>query len=142
MGSKRKVGKTLNIFKTRLTRGLCTESTINITDNSGAKIAQIISVIGLVTRLNRYPYATVGDLVVVSIKKGTPELRKKIMRAVIVRQRQIIRRVDGTRLKFEDNAAVLVTEEGDPKGSMVKGPIAREAAELYPRISNIASQIV
>jgi len=142
MGSKRKVGKSLNIFKTRLTRGLCTESLISITDNSGAKIAQIISVIGLVTRLNRYPYATVGDLVVVSIKKGTPELRKKIMQAVIVRQRQIIRRVDGTRLVFEDNAAVLVTEDGDPKGSMVKGPIAREAAELYPRISNIASQIV
>jgi len=59
-----------------------------------------------------------------------------------VRQRQVLRRADGTRLVFEDNAAVLVTDDGDPKGSIIHGPIAREAAELFPRISNIASQII
>jgi large subunit ribosomal protein L14 len=142
MGTRRKTGKSGSVFRTRITRGLNTETVVKITDNSGAKLAQIISVIGLVTRLNRYPYATVGDMVVVTIKKGTPELRKKIMKAIIVRQRQTIRRVDGTRLKFEDNAAVLVTDDGDPKGSVIHGPIAREAAELFPRISNIASQII
>jgi large subunit ribosomal protein L14 len=142
MGSRRKTGKSGNIFRVRLTRGLNSESIVKITDNSGAKMAKIISVIGLVTRLNRYPYATVGDMVVCSIKKGTPELRKKVMRCIIVRQRQIIHRIDGSRVKFEDNAAVLVTDEGDPKGSIIHGPVAREAAELYPRISNISSQIV
>ncbi len=142
MGSRRKTGKSGNIFRVRLTRGLNSELIIKITDNSGAKVAKVISVIGLVTRLNRYPYATVGDMVVVSIKKGNPELRKKVMKAIIVCQRQIIHRVDGTRVKFEDNAGVLVTDEGDPKGSIIHGPVAREAAELYPRISNISSQIV
>lgn len=142
MGAKRKVGKSGSIFRTRMTRGLTTQSHIKITDNSGGKIGKIIAVIGLKTRLNRYPSATVGDLVVVSIRKGTPELRKKIMKAIIVRQRQVLRRADGTRLLFEDNAAVLVTDEGDPKGSIIHGPIAREAAELFPRISNIASQII
>jgi large subunit ribosomal protein L14 len=142
MGAKRKTGKSSSIFKTRTTRGLCTESIIRITDNSGAKFGKILAVIGLVTRLNRYPYASVGDLVVISIKKGNPDLRKKILKAVIVRQRQTIRRVDGTRLCFEDNAAVLVTDDGDPKGTIIHGPIAREAAELFPRISNAASQII
>jgi ribosomal protein L14 len=142
MGTRRKTGKSGNIFRVRLTRGLNAETIIKISDNSGAKMAKIISVIGLVTRLNRYSYATVGDLVVVSIKKGNPDLRKKVMKAVIIRQRQIIHRVDGTRVKFEDNAGVLVTDEGDPKGSIIHGPVAREAAELYPRISNISSQII
>jgi large subunit ribosomal protein L14 len=142
LGSRRKTGKSGNIFRVRLTRGLNSESIVKITDNSGAKVAKVISVIGLVTRLNRYPYATVGDMVVVSIKKGNPDLRKKVMKAIIVRQRQIIHRVDGTRVKFEDNAAVLVTDEGDPKGSIIHGPVAREAAELYPRISNISSQVI
>src|SRR5271157_6430986 len=98
MGTRRKTGKSGNIFRVRLTRGLNSESIVKITDNSGAKVAKVISVIGLVTRLNRYPRATVGDQVVVSIKKGTPELRKKVMKAIIVRQRQIIHRVDGTRI--------------------------------------------
>jgi len=142
MGSRRKGGKSGQIFRTRITRGLNTESVIHICDNSGAKMAKIISVIGLVTRLNRLPYATVGDVVVVSIKKGNPDLRKKVMKAIVVRQKQTIKRPDGTRLRFEDNAAVLVGDEGDPKGSVIHGPIAREAAELFPRISNLASQIV
>jgi large subunit ribosomal protein L14 len=142
MGSKRKIGKSASIFRIKISRGLSTETIVKITDNSGAKLAKIIAVIGLTTRLNRYPKATVGDMVVVSIKKGNPDLRKKIMKAVIVRQKKSIRRIDGTRISFEDNAAVLVTDDGDPKASQINGPIAREAAELYPRISNVASQII
>ncbi|MCK4239058.1 MAG: uL14 family ribosomal protein, partial [Candidatus Lokiarchaeota archaeon] len=77
-----------------------------------------------------------------TVKKGKPELRGQIMKAVIVRQRKIYRRVDGTRLCFEDNAAVLISREGDPKGTEIRGPIAREVAELYPRLASIASLIV
>ena len=64
------------------------------------------------------------------------------MKAVIVRQRRIYRRINGQRLCFEDNAAVLITKEGDPKGSEVRGPIAREAAENWPRLASLASLIV
>lgn len=142
MGKKRKIGKKGSIFRKRVTRGIVSGAVVKIADNSGAKTAKIISVLGLKTRLNRYPAAAVGDAVIVSVKKGTPEMRKKLMRAVIVRQRQIIHRVDGSRIMFEDNAAVIITTDGDPKGSDVRGPIAREAAELFPRVASISSQII
>jgi len=142
LGGKRRIGKSSSVFRISITKGLNTESIIKITDNSGAKLAKIIAVLGRKTRLNRYPNACVGDMVVVSIKKGNPDLRRKILKAVIVRQKQTIRRIDGTRIKFEDNAGVLVTDDGDPKASQINGPIAREAAELFPRISNVASLII
>ncbi|MHA2121754.1 MAG: uL14 family ribosomal protein, partial [Promethearchaeota archaeon] len=78
----------------------------------------------------------------VTIKKGKPEMRGNILKAVIVRQKRIFRRLDGTRLCFEDNAAVLVTKEGDPRGTEIRGPIAREAAELFPRLASISSLII
>ncbi|MHA1111782.1 MAG: 50S ribosomal protein L14 [Promethearchaeota archaeon] len=142
MGKKRKIGKKGSIFRKKITRGLPVGAQIKVADNSGAKIVEIISVLHLGTRLNRLPSAAVGDAVVVSVKKGTPETRKKILRAVIVRQKQTIHRVDGTRIMFEDNAAVIITPDGDPKGTDVRGPIAREAAELFPRVASVASQII
>jgi large subunit ribosomal protein L14 len=142
MGKKRKIGKKGSIFRKKVTRGLPVGARIRIADNSGAKIVEIISVLHIKTRLNRIPAAAVGDAVVVSVKKGTPETRKKIMRAVIVRQKKMIHRVDGTRIMFEDNAAVIISPEGEPKGSDIRGPIAREAAELFPRVASVASQII
>ena len=142
MGKKRKIGKKGSIFRKKITRGLPVGAQIKIADNSGAKIVEIISVLHLKTRLNRLPSAAVGDAVVVSVKKGTPETRKKILRAVIVRQKQLIHRVDGTRIMFEDNAAVIISPDGEPKGSDIRGPIAREAAELFPRVASVASQII
>ncbi|MHA1821741.1 MAG: 50S ribosomal protein L14 [Promethearchaeota archaeon] len=143
MGKKRKVGgKKGSIFKTKITRGINVGSIIKITDNSGAKTAKIIAVLGLKTRLNRYASACVGDTCVVAIQKGTPEMRKKKLHAIIVRQKQIIRRPDGSRIFFEDNAGIIITKDGDPKGSDIRGPIAREAAELAPRIASVASMIV
>jgi len=142
MGGKRRIGKSASVFRIKITKGLNTETVIKITDNSGAKLAKIIAVLGRTTRLDRYPNACVGDMVVVSIKKGNPDLRRKILKAVIVRQKQTIRRIDVTRIKFEDNAGVLVTDDGDPKATRINGPIAREVAELFPRISNVASLII
>ena len=142
MGKKRKIGKKGSIFRKRITRGLPVGARVKVADNSGAKIVEIIAVLHLKTRLNRLPSAAVGDAVVVSVKKGTPETRKKILRAVIVRQKQLIHRVDGTRIMFEDNAAVIISPDGEPKGSDVRGPIAREAAELFPRVASVASQII
>jgi large subunit ribosomal protein L14 len=88
------------------------------------------------------PSAAVGDFVNVTVKKGNAELRKQLFGAVIIRQKYPIRRLNGVRLSFEDNAAVLVTPEGEIKGTDIKGPVAAEAAEKWPRIANLASLII
>ena len=141
MGTRRKMGWK-QISKARTSYGVQNGSRVVIADNSGAKIAQIINVDRSKTRLSRLPKASVGSMCTVTVKKGKPELRGTILKAVIVRQKMIFRRIDGTRLCFEDNAAVLVTKEGDPKGTEIRGPIAREAAELFPRLASISSLII
>jgi large subunit ribosomal protein L14 len=93
-------------------------------------------------RLRRYPSAAVGDKITVSVRQGTPDMRKKIFQAVIVRQRKPFRRIDGVWVAFEDNAAVVITPEGEMKGSEIRGPVAKEAAERWPRIASAASIII
>ncbi len=141
MGTRRKLGRK-TYSKPRTSYGLCNGSKINIADNSGAKIAQIINVDSFKTRLRRLPKASVGSVCTVTIKKGKPELRGNVVKAVIVRQKMIYRRIDGTRLCFEDNAGVIVTKEGEPKATEIRGPIAREAAEMFPRLASISSLII
>ncbi|KAH6904315.1 60S ribosomal protein L23 [Coprinopsis sp. MPI-PUGE-AT-0042] len=97
---------------------------------------------GFGARLNRLPDAGVGDMVVASVKKGKPELRKKTMPAVIVRQRKAWRRRDGVFLYFEDNAGVIVNPKGEMKGSAITGPVAKECADLWPRIASNAGTVV
>ena len=87
--------------KFRTTLGLCVGSVMNCADNTGAKNLYIISVKGIKGRLNKIPGATVGNMVMATVKKGKPELRKKVMPAVIVRQRKSIRRREGYQLYFE-----------------------------------------
>jgi len=111
-------------------------------DNSGAKIVYIISVFGHKSRRRMQPKAGIADLVNVVVKTGKPEMRGKIERAVIVRVRKEYRRGDGTRVKFEDNAVVLVDEKGLPKASEVKGVVAKEIGERWPKIAGIASAVV
>ena len=81
-------------------------------------------------------------MVIISVKKGAADMRRQHLRAVIVRQKRPFRRSAGTMVQFEDNAAVIVTETGETKGSMIKGPVALEAAERWPRIAASASIIV
>lgn len=126
----------------RQTRGLPTQARINCVDNTGAKIVQLISVPKLGGVHRRLPAAGVGDLIKVSVKRGTPETRRQIHTAVVIRQRRPFRRADGTWVQFEDNAVVLTNEKGDVRGSDIKGPVAREAAERWPRIAANAKQIV
>ena len=85
---------------------------MNCCDNSGARNLYIISVKGIGARLNRLPAAGVGDMVMATVKKGKPELRKKVMPAVVVRQSKPWRRPDGVFLYFEDNAGVVSVERG------------------------------
>jgi large subunit ribosomal protein L14 len=123
-------------------RGIPTGARLSCVDNTGAKIVEVIAVPKYHGTSRRYPSAGVGDLLVVTVKKGTPETRKQVMRAVIIRQRRAFRRPEGTMVQFEDNAVVIVTETGETKGTDIKGPVAREAAERWPRIAATASIIV
>lgn len=123
-------------------RALPNGARVECIDNSGAKVIEIISVRGSGGVRRRLPSAGVGDLVVASVKKGTPEMRKQKVYAVIVRQRQEYRRPNGMRVSFEDNAAVITNERGEPKGSDIKGPVAREAAERWSKIAGLAKIIV
>lgn len=123
-------------------RGLPVGARIKCVDNTGAKVVQIIAVMKYHGVARRLPAAGIGDLVVVTVKKGTPEMRKQLVNAVIVRQRRPFRRANGVMVAFEDNAAVITTPTGETKGSDIKGPVAREAAERWPRIAAIASMIV
>ncbi len=129
--------------KARIVRCLPLESKVVACDNSGAKVIKIFTVMGAKTRKGRKPSAAVGDLVMASVKRGKPEMRKQVVYAVIVRQKKEYRRPDGMRIKFEDNAAVVLKDEkGTPKGTILKGPIAKEAADRWPGVAKLASIIV
>ena len=133
-------GVTGNKFK--MTLGLPVGAVINCADNSGAKNLYIIAVKGIKGRLNRLPAAGVGDMVMASVKKGKPDLRKKVMPAVVVRQRKAWRRHEGYYIYFEDNAGVIVNPKGEMKGSAVTGPVGKECAELWPKIASAAGTVV
>jgi len=126
----------------RISRGLPAGSVLRCTDNTGARKLRLIQVMGYKGRLRRYPSAAVGDRITVSVRHGTPDMRKKIFQAVIVRQRKPYRRADGVWVQFEDNAAVIITPDGEMKGSEIRGPVAKEAAERWPRIASAASIIL
>jgi len=127
----------------RVTRGIPVGARIEACDNSGAKVIKIFNVMGLKTVKGRKPAAGIGDLVMASVIKGRPDMRKQAVYAIIVRQKKEYRRPDGTRIKFEDNAAVVLKDEkGTPKGTIFKGAIAKEACDRWPGVSKLASIIV
>ena len=133
----------MKAVKSRITRALPTEAYVETCDNSGAKMLKIVSVKGHKTSKGRIPAAGVGDLVMASVKKGKLEMRKTVVPAVIVRQRKAYRRPDGTRIMFEDNAAVVLKDmKGNPNGTIFKGPIAKEVAERWPAVAKVASIVV
>jgi large subunit ribosomal protein L14 len=98
--------------------------------------------VGYKGRKRRLPSIGVGDLVIASCREGTPEMRRQLFNAVIVRQKRPYLRRDGTWIQFEDNAAVILTPEGNLRGSDVKGPVAKEATERWLRLGNIARMVV
>ena len=126
----------------KISRGILAGAVVKCADNSGARALRIIQVMGYKGRLRRVPSAAVGDMVVVSVRRGTPDMRKKIFQAVIVRQRKPFQRAEGVWIQFEDNAAVIITPEGEMRGSEIHGPVAREAAERWSRIASASSMII
>jgi large subunit ribosomal protein L14 len=126
----------------KVSGGLTIGSMINCADNTGARRLRVIQMLGYKGRKRRLPTVGVGDLVIVSCREGTPEMRKQLFNAVVVRQKRLYQRTDGTRVQFEDNAAVILTPEGTLRGSDIKGPVAREAVNRWPRLGNIARMVV
>jgi large subunit ribosomal protein L14 len=88
------------------------------------------------------PPAGIGDIFIGCVKKSTRERRKEVVRCVVIRQKKEFRRPNGLRVSFEDNACVLVDENNDPKGTEIKGPVAREVAERFAKIGSTATTIV
>lgn len=118
-----------------------TRSMLQVADNSGAKLLQVIKVLGGTRRR----YAQLGDIVVASVKIAEPrkQVKKKdVVRAVIVRQRNSYRRSDGSYIRFDENAAVVVDGK-EPKGGRVFGPVARELRERgFAKIISLAPEVV
>ncbi|XP_039268514.1 large ribosomal subunit protein uL14 [Styela clava] len=127
--------------KFRMSIGLPVGAVINCADNTGGKNLYIISVYGIKGRLNRLPAAAAGDMVLATVKKGKPELRKKVHPAVVIRQSKPYRRRNGVFLYFEDNAGVIVNNKGEMKGSAITGPVSKECADLWPRIASNSGSI-
>ncbi len=127
----------------RIARSIPVGSQVVTCDNSGAKLLRVFSVVGHKTTHRRLSAAAVGDLVMASVKRGKPEMRKQVVHAIIVRQAKEYRRPDGTRIKFSDNAAVVLKDEkGNPKGTIFKGPIAKEACVRWPAVAKVARIII
>lgn len=118
------------------------QSFLEVADNTGAKKAMCIRVLGGSKR--RYAY--VGDVIIVSIKDAAPRgliLKKSIQRAVVVRTRSVIRRKDGSGIRFDDNACVIVQKDGMPQGTRVFGPVARELrGKGYQKIISLAPDVL
>jgi large subunit ribosomal protein L14 len=131
-------------LKARITKALQTGTRLKIVDNSGAKIASIVAVKTYRGRTNRHPKAGVGDVVICAVKVGTPEIRHLMVPCVIVRQRKEFRRKNGIRVKFEDNAAIVMKDlkKGEPQGTVIKGPVAREVVERFSLITRISNLVV
>jgi len=127
----------------RVTRGLNIGSYLIAADNSGARIVKIVGVKRGKTKKGRQQYAKVGDMVKVSVRAGKPEMKGVVFDAVVIRQKKPYRRKTGERVCFEDNAvALLKDEKGNPKGTQIKGPVAREILERWKEVSKIAEFVL
>ena len=119
-----------------------TETVLNVADNSGAKKVLCIRVLGGTRRR----YASVGDIIVVTVKEAIPNAKVKkgdVLKAVVVRTAKAIKRMDDTTIRFDDNSAVLLSGAGDPIGTRIFGPVARELRPMgYMKIISLAPEVL
>ena len=130
----------MKAISARATPGLNIGAQMIASDNSGAKKIKIVSIKKGKGKKGKQNCAKIADWVKVSVKKGVPDMKGKVFDAVVIRQKKSYRRLDGERISFEDNAvAILKDDKGNPKGTQIKGPIAREILERWPSVAKIAS---
>nr|ATL58776.1 ribosomal protein L14 [Salvinia cucullata] len=119
-----------------------TQSYLDVADNSGARKLMCIRVLGTGNR----KYANVGDIIIAVVKEAVPNMplkRSEVVRAVVVRTRREMKRENGIILRFDGNAAVIVNQEGNPRGTRIFGPVARESREYnFARIVSLAPEVL
>ncbi|NTU69364.1 50S ribosomal protein L14 [bacterium] len=118
------------------------ETRLRVADNTGAKVLYTIKILGGTRR----KYASVGDIIVVSVKSAAPRgmvKKKEVLKAVVVRTRKEVKRIDGSTIRFDDNAAVIVDKDGNPKGTRIFGPIPREIKDKgFNKIASLAAEVL
>lgn len=133
----------MKAIKAKVTKALQNGTVMETCDNSGAKTVKVITIVGMKTVKGRKPAGGVGALIQVAVKTGKQDVRKQVMFAVVVRQKKEYRRLDGTRIKFEDNSCIILKDaKGNPKGTTIKGAVAKEVCERWPAISKMADIVV
>jgi len=132
----------MKAISARTTAGLNLGATMIASDNSGAKLVKLVSVKRSKAKKGKQVCAKLADWVKVSVRKGPLDMKGKVFDAIVIRQKKPYRRLTGERIAFEDNAvAILKDEKGNPKGTQIKGPVAREVMERWPQVAKIASMI-
>jgi large subunit ribosomal protein L14 len=130
----------MKAISARGTMGLNVGAILTAADNSGAKIVRLVSIKRGKGTKGRQSAAKIADWIKVSVRKGVPDMKGKVFDAVLIRQRKPYRRLNGERVSFEDNAAaILKDEKGNPKGTQIKGPVAREVMERWPSVAKLAT---
>lgn len=118
-----------------------TQTYLNVADNSGAKKIMCIRILG-----GNKKYARIGDIIIGVVKDATPNMpvkRADVVRAVVMRTKKTIRRQDGMSIRFDDNAAVIINKENNPRGTRVFGPIARELRDKdFTKIVSLAPEVL
>ena len=133
----------MKAIKAKPTRALHIGTHLLATDNSGARIVKIVSVKRGKSKKKRQQYAKLADWVKVSVRAGKPEMKGEVFDAIVVRQKRSYKRKTGERVCFEDNAVVLLKDEkGNPKGTQVKGVVAREIQERWAQVAKIAQHVL
>lgn len=132
----------MKAISAKVTKCLPIGAVLTCADNSGAKELQIISVMGFKGKRRTRATAGVASFITCRVFKGNEKVRHEVLKAVIIRQRKEFKRPGGMTISFEDNAAVVVNEKAEPKGTLIKGPVAKEAVERFPLLGKIASIVV
>lgn len=124
-------------------RGLPIGARVQVVDNSGAKEVKIISVKGYKSVKRMLECAGVGDMFTANVTKGKPDMKHNVVKCVVVRQKQEFKRPNGQTIKFESNGAVVLKDDkGSPKGTIIKGAIAKEVGERFPAVARISNIVV
>jgi len=133
----------MKAISAKQTRGLNIGSNVLAADNSGARIVRIVAVKGGKTKKGRQQFAKISDWVKVSVRAGKPDMKGQVFDAVVIRQKKPYRRLTGERVCFEDNAvALLKDEKGNPKGTQIKGVVAREVSERWKEVAKLAQFVL
>ncbi len=132
----------MKAIPSKITKALPVGAKMNCVDNSGAKVVQVISVRGFKGKRRTKPSAGVAGIVNVKVLRGEQKVRHEVHKAVIIRQTRPFRRPDGMRVSFEDNACVLVNDNLEPKGSLIKGPVPKEVVQRFQLIGKISRMVV